>query len=464
MEDISQSKLLLLYEETTSLILEYIQSKENLFETTVRSINEIVVDNFNVTCCSLWMHYKDTDTIECVDIYSKNTNRHQKAHNPFPFDKNDPYFFQLLRDKKYFFDYQETTSLQESVCRRYIKQYSIKYKYDIALTYQGRFVAMLCVENTQENDFLTPVFKRFIVMLQKELEIFIDEKFKKEIEEKFQAVEKNEHTGILIYRDKVLYANQAITNMNGFSFEEMQQVNTWDLFAPEYREQFKNIIRRRMKGEQFPKNYFDVKVISKMGKILNVRLSAETIMYEGKYAGISTVTDITDIVEARELLHKLATTDVLTKIYNRRKMHEAIDAEITRYKRYKDSFGFIMFDIDYFKNINDAYGHDIGDEVLVELSDLIKSKIRQSDCFARWGGEEFLIMVRNIEENALFNLAQILRIAVENQTFSSEKIDLTISLGVTIFQENDTKEDALKRVDIALYRAKQEGRNTVILS
>ncbi len=461
--NISESKLFIYQEKLKKFLLEYTKNQNILFEDIVRKINKLVVESFDVSCCSLWMHYTDICMIECVDIYSQDSHRDQKTQNPFLFDEKDPYFQELLDKQRYLYRHTiKNDPIHKSICKTYIENYGIKYKYDIAIVYEEKLVAILCVENTKEKEFFTPVFEQFCEILKKDISILINVELKKELEAKFRAVEKNEYTGILIYRDRVLYVNDAVLKINGFTFEEMQSVKTWELFAPEYQEKFKNIIQRRMKGEQFPKSYSDVRVLSKSGKILTVRLSAETILYEGKYAGISIVMDITDIVEAREILQQLATTDVLTKIHNRRKINEAIDKEIDRFERYKEPFGLIMFDIDYFKNINDAYGHDIGDEVLVELSELVKTKIRKSDCFARWGGEEFLIMVRNIEENEIKKLAKILNESVQECLFSFQKIDLTISIGVTMYHYNDTKEEILRRVDKGLYRAKKEGRNRVV--
>ncbi|NPA66436.1 MAG: diguanylate cyclase [Epsilonproteobacteria bacterium] len=451
------------FQKIEDMIVSYTRSNENIFEKTIRQINESIVDTFDVSCSSFWMHYNFTNTIECVDIYSQDSSRHRHDHDPIVVNKDDPYFQNLFKNETSFYNAKDPGIMVESLCYEYVKKYGIEYKYDFIITYNGRFIAMMCIETTKKRNFFTVAFQEYIQMLKKLLYVFIDTKFKKEVEEKFKAIEKNEHTGILIYRDKVLYANQAVLNMNGFTFKEMQQFKTWELFAPEYREKFKNVIQRRMKGEQFPKSYSDVRVISKSGKILTARLSAETILYEGQYVGISTVMNITDLVEAREQLHKLATTDGLTKIYNRRKMHDEIDTEILLYQRYKDPFGVIMFDIDYFKNINDAYGHDIGDEVLIELTNLIKSKIRQTDSFARWGGEEFLILARSIEKYSLFDLAEELRLSVESVTFSSFNLAVTISLGLTMYRDGDTKEDILKRVDIALYKAKKGGRNRVVL-
>jgi len=162
-----------------------------------------------------------------------------------------------------------------------------------------------------------------------------------------------------------------------------------------------------------------------------------------------------------EQLERLATMDKLTSIYNRYKMDLSLEEQIEIVKRYNRSLGLIFLDIDFFKNINDTYGHKAGDTVLVELSKLVLQTIRKSDIFGRWGGEEFLIILPETEKKEAIKLAEKLRKKIENYKF--DKIDKTItcSFGVTSFIENDDIEKIMIRADKKLYKAKQNGRNKV---
>ena len=177
---------------------------------------------------------------------------------------------------------------------------------------------------------------------------------------------------------------------------------------------------------------------------------------------VATSQDITERFHMEEQLHKLATIDSLTGIYNRHKTNVEIDIEIGRSKRYNDTFALVMFDIDEFKVVNDTYGHEVGDHVLRELSALISSHIRESDRFGRWGGEEFMLILPKLTKKEAILATQKLRKIVEKHRFI-EVPKITISVGVTVFKPNDTKQKLLKRVDDALYKAKEEGRNRVIL-
>lgn len=160
-------------------------------------------------------------------------------------------------------------------------------------------------------------------------------------------------------------------------------------------------------------------------------------------------------------LERLATMDKLTSIYNRYKMDLSLEEQIEIAKRYNRYLSLIFLDIDFFKNINDTYGHKVGDIVLVELSKLVLKTIRKSDIFGRWGGEEFLIILPETEKKEAIKLAEKLRKKIENYKFDKVDKTITCSFGVTSFIENDDIEKIMIRVDKNLYKAKQNGRNKV---
>jgi diguanylate cyclase (GGDEF)-like protein/PAS domain S-box-containing protein len=171
--------------------------------------------------------------------------------------------------------------------------------------------------------------------------------------------------------------------------------------------------------------------------------------------------DVTKMKEMEEQLKLLSQTDQLTQIFNRVKFHDSLNQEITRVRRYEADLALIMFDIDHFKKINDTYGHDVGDDVLVGMADLVKECIRETDIFARWGGEEFMILLPHTSLDNAAKLAERIRAKVEKNRFPDVK-KVTCSFGVTQFVKADDSETFTKRTDRALYKAKQSGRNRVI--
>ncbi len=173
-------------------------------------------------------------------------------------------------------------------------------------------------------------------------------------------------------------------------------------------------------------------------------------------------TDITKMKKMEDELKKLSITDQLTGIYNRLKFAKSLTDEISRWKRYDSGLSLIMFDIDHFKNVNDSFGHDIGDEVLIKMTNLIKEYIRDSDVFSRWGGEEFMILLPHTKIKDASNLSERIRKKIENKYFRGPNT-ITCSFGVTEFTIDDTEESFTKRVDEALYESKHSGRNQVTI-
>lgn len=161
-----------------------------------------------------------------------------------------------------------------------------------------------------------------------------------------------------------------------------------------------------------------------------------------------------------EQLEWLAITDRLTGLYNRLKLDTVLQAEIDRSRRTERRFGIMMLDIDHFKLINDTYGHQTGDDTLRHLAQLLKAGIRGTDTVGRWGGEEFMVICPETDDQGLRNLAEKLRQAVDSQTFPVIG-SLTVSFGVAANHPDDGISDIIARADKALYAAKNLGRNRV---
>lgn len=164
--------------------------------------------------------------------------------------------------------------------------------------------------------------------------------------------------------------------------------------------------------------------------------------------------------QALEQLDKLASTDHLTATWNRRHFEQTARDEIIRSRRYRQPLSLLFFDIDYFKRVNDQYGHQIGDCVLRHLAHLIQGSIRHSDTLARWGGEEFTLLTPSTCLGEARVLAEKLRALIANSPFAMVG-QITISLGVAEYQAHEELEDWLGRADQALLRAKENGRNQV---
>ncbi|OGB54077.1 MAG: hypothetical protein A2503_16465 [Burkholderiales bacterium RIFOXYD12_FULL_59_19] len=164
-----------------------------------------------------------------------------------------------------------------------------------------------------------------------------------------------------------------------------------------------------------------------------------------------------------QLLEETARTDFLTKLINRRAMHRFLQNEMARFERTGGTFSLVLVDIDHFKNINDQFGHDIGDDVLVALSRAFERSAREQDIVSRWGGEEFLILLPNTAQADAFEQAERLRQLLDSDALQIERYPhrVTASFGVCEFAPGDSLESLLKQTDVALYQAKVRGRNQV---
>lgn len=170
--------------------------------------------------------------------------------------------------------------------------------------------------------------------------------------------------------------------------------------------------------------------------------------------------DISNMAENQHQLEKKAYIDPLTKVYNRRKFNEITHHYDLAYEEER-CYGFLIIDIDHFKSINDTHGHDIGDETLFKVASLIKEKTRQTDILARWGGEEFVLMLPGNTYDKSLIAAENIRKYIEEATFSKVG-KLTVSIGVAHSTHADKVDGVFKAADVSLYEAKKSGRNKVI--
>ncbi len=171
-----------------------------------------------------------------------------------------------------------------------------------------------------------------------------------------------------------------------------------------------------------------------------------------------------EMTELSEKLDNLSRIDELTGIANRRDMKERLKQEKSRCKRNGGQFSLVICDIDHFKNINDNYGHDCGDNVLQSIAEILKGILRDQDIVSRWGGEEFLILLPQTDLVESWKVAERIRQAVEKKVFQydNDSFSVTMSFGVQLSDDTCSIEDFIKRADRCLYRAKESGKNRVV--
>ena len=172
-----------------------------------------------------------------------------------------------------------------------------------------------------------------------------------------------------------------------------------------------------------------------------------------------------ELQELRGRLEHLSRTDPLTGLSNCHDIHEKLAAEQSRCRRNGKVFSLIMADFDFFKQINDTYGHAAGDRFLTAVAQSFQENLRKEDCCARWGGEEFLILLPETDRDSAFATAEKLRQLVADYTLRANGcvIRSSLSLGISTYRQEEELAACIARADEALYRAKSQGRNRSVL-
>jgi diguanylate cyclase (GGDEF)-like protein/PAS domain S-box-containing protein len=244
------------------------------------------------------------------------------------------------------------------------------------------------------------------------------------------------------------------------AFLEFTQSDSLEVFLQKH-ECICDIFEEKDKKEHFLNNdcteshyAVETKVTIKRKKknyIFNLTTQEFTIENEKRYLII-----LEDITE----LEKISVTDKLTGLYNRVKIDDEISKNYQYYEEFRENFSLILIDIDFFKAVNDNYGHLIGDEVLKIMALTTKNSIRSTDILARWGGEEFMVICPDTDAQHAFEVAQNIRKNIELQKFPRD-LKITISAGVSDINSNKDISSLLEATDKALYKAKDNGRNRV---
>jgi diguanylate cyclase (GGDEF)-like protein len=299
-------------------------------------------------------------------------------------------------------------------------------------------------ENTQENVgniFDNETFQNapFAIMVQKENNnnnIFYNKKLK----EIFNIKEKT----IGYYS---LFVNYILPNIDGCEDSNTDTEECIKKLINALSTESENAFNVRLKNQEtYEYRVYPIRIYTDQGSKI--------------YRRVFYLFEATKETDNLEYLKTLSFQDALTGLDNRRSFESFLSKSIEASKRYKKPFSLIMFDIDNFKQINDTYGHPKGDEILKEISLLVKSNIRKSDIIARYGGEEFMILCQETKIPQAVYLAEKIRTLIQNHKFSINKL-VTCSFGVVEHKEYESMSELIARVDNLLYKAKRNGKNRV---
>ena len=261
--------------------------------------------------------------------------------------------------------------------------------------------------------------------------------------------------------DSVIYINPIARSVLKISPNETSQFHLKDYFM-DVSKRDELILSTR---NQQIVDHFNVQMKSpRTGDAMWLDISSRVVELDGELALYMNLKDITAQKENEEKLFKQASTDALTGLYNRRQFEAMSAMALATCIRQKMPYSIMMLDIDHFKNVNDTFGHDMGDEVLKCVADTLDKTRRDSDIVARYGGEEFIVFLNNADARGAQIAAERIRKAVEDAVIMAgdTRVPVTISLGITNTQSGDIFA-MTKEADIALYHSKENGRNQATL-
>lgn len=259
-------------------------------------------------------------------------------------------------------------------------------------------------------------------------------------------------------KGNVVKASSAFCAHTGYTKQQLKS-GTLERLIPEKNRT--SLLRERYQ-EASNKGYVSLEVQEKnaYGGLYWVKLQIEAQFDRNrKLVGF---TEIREDISTQKKLEELWMTDQLTGLNNRARLDELFDAELRRAHRYGSQFSLILLDIDHFKQINDTFGHQVGDDVLYSVANVLKGNIRDVDILGRWGGEEFMLILPNTNQSQALLLAEKLRKTLSSHPFTPV-MKVTASFGISSYIAGVDTEEMFKRADEALYRAKAKGRDRVEL-
>lgn len=278
----------------------------------------------------------------------------------------------------------------------------------------------------------------------------------------YQSLYKHSQDAVFTFdtNAKIISMNPATEKLLGYSFEEFKHIEIPELIVDKYWPIHLRCFNKALNGE--PQN-FDIAVYHQNGERIFLNLTYLPIIVDQRINGIYTIgKDITEKKKAQKLNSYLAHHDELTKLLNRRGFEEKLTKALANAKRTHQKLAVMYLDLDRFKNINDTLGHYIGDRLLEKLALRLQAQLSEEHCIGRMGGDEFMVLVSNIEnEEDLVGYAKILLACLEEPFFIEEnELYVTASIGISMFPDNgDNVIDLMKHADIALYKVKDQGRN-----
>jgi diguanylate cyclase (GGDEF)-like protein/PAS domain S-box-containing protein len=284
----------------------------------------------------------------------------------------------------------------------------------------------------------------------------------RESEARFRTLAETAPCAIFIYQDDGFrYAKPAAASITGYNREELSDLSFWRLVHPDFREAVRERSLARQRGESVPARY-EFKIERRDGEERWLDSSASSVEFGGRPAVLGIAFDVTERKRAEEQIKSLAYHDVLTGLPNRLLFNDRLNVAVAQAHRLQHRLGVLFLDLDRFKVINDSLGHSLGDRLLQAVAERLEAGVREGDTVARLGGDEFILLLPGIARTD--DIAKVAEKILDSLRlpFRLEGRDLfvTASIGLSLYPEDGLDGETLvKNADIAMYRAKEQGRD-----
>lgn len=437
-------------------------------ERILREMTETLSRTLDIERVGIWHHDHEHPALVCDDLYEATPHRHLRgmvlAANRYPV-----YFAAVAEEEIILAENTGTDARIKELAADYLEKYKIGALINVPFHAGNELAGVLSLEHVGGQRSFHVDEINTVKYLASMLGVKMEGRFRTQQTQKTEELPDDELAlwqilfeqsmdGIVVLdmNASVYKSNKRYADMLGYSQAEMDKLHVWDWDTSYSNQEILELLR----VVDTSGAHFETTQRRKDGTIIDVELSNNGAFYKGKKLIFCIVRDITERKEAEQKIRTLAITDGLTGIINRQEFSRILEKELVRATRYGTPLSLIMYDLDHFKEINDHFGHDVGDHVLRTVVGLVNDGLRSSDVQGRWGGEEFMVLLPQSGLAAAECVANKLCQTIAHHRFDTVE-SVTGSFGVVEFKPPESSSSLEKRVDNALYRAKANGRNRV---
>ena len=435
-------------------------------ETALREIAAIAAQGLKVARSSIWLYSEDREKLTCASLYTHKGSSHGDGLELSATDY--PAYFEALRNKRTIaaddaLTHPNTSEFSED----YLKPLGITSMLDAAIRVGGRTVGVLCNEHigparswSQEERNFAASMADFVSLAMETRERKKAQSALSESEAKFRVLSETTDSVIVVFRERFLYINPKLLKISGYSQEEIFAMPPSQMVHAEDKAIIEQVISQYLSGSTKTMRS-EIRILDRNGNTHWMFMTANGIQFDGQPAVLATAFDITERKAMEDQLRHQAYHDKLTGLPNRALFISHLEQALARAKKRATLFAVLFIDLDRFKIINDSLGHMVGDKLLVEIAQRLRSNLQAADTVTRLGGDEFTVLLQDLRsmDNAVHIADRLQKLISEPIFIGEHEIITTASIGIALNNGDYQHADHILRdADIAMYRAKNNGK------